>query len=112
MAISYNIPSAPAGSYRISVNSQTYFVEFRWSVRSSCWYFDMSTTDGINLAKNAKLVPRVRLLRSNLHLFPTGNFYVISDYAVKDQIPGRFNIGPNKEFNLVYLTNEEIANAS
>lgn len=73
---------------------------------------DMKTSDGTILAENAKLVPFVKLLRSNLHLLPTGNFYVIPDVAVQFDIPGRNNIGPNKDFKLLYLTNEEITNAA
>ena len=112
MAISFNIPSAPAAFYNTTIDRENYFFRFKWQDRSQAWYLDVENKDGIILAKSAKLVPNVPILTKNLESGPDGNIYVIKTTEVTTSIPTRFGIGPEKDFELLYLTNEELGNAS
>ena len=108
MTISLNVPAAPASFYKITLEGNTYFFRFRWSTRSSCWYIDIEDVEGNVFTKNSKLVPGMPIIRQNIDKGPDGNIYVYKNVSVTTEIPSRYNIGPNKDFSLVYFTNEEL----
>ena len=112
MTISLNVPASPASFYKITLENNTYFFRFRWSTRSSCWYMDIEDVDGIVYSKNAKLVPGMPIIRQNREFGPDGNIYVYLNTLITTALPSRYNIGPNKDFSLIYFTNKELENVN
>ena len=111
MAISFNIPSAPHSSYLTTIDNEVYKFVFRWSSRASVWHLDVFTSEGVSLVVGAKLVPNVGLIRSSHINAPEGKLGVVNNTADK-HVPNRDNIGVGQDFELVYLTREEIENAN
>lgn len=111
MAISFNIPTAPAAFYSTTIERDTYLFRFKWQERNQSWYLDVETQNGTVLAKGSKLVPNMPLLRKNLDEGPEGNLYVVSNTDITTDIPSRRNIGPTKDFELIYVSDEELADA-
>lgn len=112
MPVSFNVPSAPASFYNTVIEREIYLFRFKWNVRAQSWYIDIETNTGDILAKAAKLVPNNPLIRSNFDKGPSGNLYIIATTDDATAIPGRNNIGPRKDFELVYLTEEELVDVS
>lgn len=112
MALSFNIPTSPAATYTTTIERKAYIFSFKWQTRNKSWYLDITTREGDILAKAVKLVPNVPLIRKNLNKGPDGNIYIVANTDVTTDIPARSNIGPNKDFELLYISNAELANVS
>ena len=109
MAVSLNVPVEPSAFYSVSIEQKPYQFTFRWQRRTQAWYLTVETSSGVFLSKSVKLVPNSPLFRQNLHLGPSGQLFVHKAINDSTQIPGRNNIGPSKDFNLIYFTAEELA---
>lgn len=114
MALSFNVPTSPSAFYTVAIEQKVYRFTFRWQTRTTgtnaagCWYFSVETSEGVSLCKSVKLVPNVKLLRNNLNHAPSGNIFVLKKTLDNNQIPGRSNVGPDKDFELVYFSEEEL----
>lgn len=107
MALSLNVPVAPSAFYSVAIEQNSYQFTFRWQTRGRCWYLSITNSDGGYLCKGTKLVPNMNLLRRNKDNSPLGSLYVVKRTQDTTQIPGRSNIGPNKDFELMYYGVEE-----
>lgn len=112
MALNLNVPDAPASYYSTLIEKEIYTLRFKWNTRGESWYLDISTKDGTLLASSSKLVPNTPLIRQNKDKGPAGNFYVISTTTDVTSIPTRNNLGQGLDFELYYISDEELANVS
>lgn len=107
MATSLNVPSTPHTSYTVSLDGVSYQFIFRWSARAEVWYLDIITSDGVVVIRGATLVPNTKLNRRSSKDNPSGILTVVSNVTSK-KVPNRFNIGPNKDFELIYIPKNEV----
>lgn len=108
MALSLNVPSVPAATYTVSLERQSLLFDFRWDTRNQAWYLTITNTDGDFLAVGSKLTPDTPLIRKNLDKAPSGNLFVVATTDETSGIPTRDNIGPTKDYRLIYFTEEEL----
>lgn len=111
MAISFNVPNTPHTSYFTTIDNETFQFVFRWSTRASVWHLDVFTGDGDSLVKGAKLVPNIPLIRTTNVKAPKGELTVVNNTSNQD-VPSKDNIGVNKDFELMYFTEEEMDDAN
>lgn len=104
MALSLNVPAAPSTFYTLSIEQRSYKFTFRWQTRGRCWYMSMEDKDGVSICRNVKLVPNMELIRQNKDKAPQGSLVVVKRTNDATQIPGRVDIGPNKDFELMYYS--------
>lgn len=107
MATSFNIPSSPHTSYLTTIENETFRFVFRWNTRASVWHLDVFASDGEALTVGAKLVPNIPLIRTTSIKAPNGLLIVVNN-TTNQSIPNKENIGVGKDFELVYLTEEEL----
>lgn len=107
MALSLNVPVSPSAFYNMSIENNSYKFSFRWQTRGKCWYFSMEDSKGNVISRNVKLTPNMSLMRQNLDKAPKGSLQIIKRTNDFKQIPGRSNVGPGKDFELMYYSVEE-----
>ncbi len=106
------LPKTNSEAY--STNSVTmggveYTLTFRWVERckgNEYWLMDMTTAEG-DVALGVKLVPGISLIR-NRPFFDHGAIILLKTSSTTYP-PGRYNIGSDKDYRLLYVTNKEIA---
>lgn len=108
MSLSLTVPASPSAYYNITIEQKPYKFIFRWQTRGRCWYLSIEDRDGFVITRNVKLTPEMQLFRQNLDKAPEGILRVVKTIDDRVQTPGRSNIGPNKDFQLIYASWEEL----
>jgi len=108
MAIKLNFYASPSTTSNTVLGDVVVNIEFEWQELNQAWYIYVYTIDNVVLTKRSKLIPYLPLLRLNTREGPDGNIFLIPKSKANAEMPGRDNIGPNKDFVLVYYTNTEL----
>lgn len=107
MPLSISIPTSPSERSTVTLSGVEYEFFFNFNTRDSRWRLSISI-NGKLLVSSIKLVESQNLLgRYILEDFSHGNLFCIR--FKEDGLPvGRNNLGIDKAYELVYLTNQEI----
>jgi hypothetical protein len=109
MATILHIPSTPNMVYTTKLGDANYEITLVWSPRNWAWFVSVRTGGGVFLARSAKLVLNVPLLRQNQIQGPAGTLMLVRNVLTEDGAAARWNVGgPDKDFSLLYLTPEEV----
>lgn len=107
MAVSITIPDTAWSRQVVSLSGSSYVFETRYNERSSRWYINI-TLGGVSVINSLKVVENVNLTgRYLLDNFNDGNLFCIKIKETAEPA-GRDNFGIGKDYELWYLTNEEI----
>jgi hypothetical protein len=69
------VPSVGLQAFSTVIGTTQYQIQASWSVRESCWYFDLAEYDGTKIVTNQKIVLGTYLARWCKHpLFVGGAF--------------------------------------
>jgi hypothetical protein len=109
MALSLNVPSTPYTSYTIFLDGRSFKITFRWSSRTSKWYYDLVTSQGIPVTLGTAVHQGIPLINKTSVFSPEGQLYLVGNSS-SDVLPSRTNIGVGREFELLYLTKVELEN--
>lgn len=92
---------------RVTLGTSSYNIVFKYNSRNESWYLNLSTSDGQeSILEGIKIMPNQSL--TSRYLLPDfeGTLFCIRDK--NDPTPlGRNNLGRDKTYRLVWLTEEE-----
>lgn len=106
MAFSINIPPVPYSRQQVTLGSQPYIVIIEYRERTKRYYLTLKTSTGITLLTGKKIVGG-ELLTALFELGMDGEIGCFRNFG-KGDYPTWDTLGPGKEFELQYLTQEEI----
>jgi hypothetical protein len=88
-----------------------YLFEFRYNQRENCWYFSVSTTDGVALVSGVKIVSNRPLLSRFADVrLPPGMLVAFAN-TTDASPPGLADLGEDRRVTLIYYTAAEIASS-
>lgn len=97
----------PYYSLRIKLGGEDYELTLKWNTRTSSWYCKVATSLGYEIIAFERLASRQPIILYNKDKFVKGNIYVLPT-TLADNSLGFNNLGVDKNFSLVYLTEDEI----
>lgn len=107
MAVSIFIPNTPWSRQTVSLSGRNYIFEVSYNERSKRWYIDISLS-GSDVVNSVKVMENYDLTgRYCLQDFPDGELFCARLRETSDPV-GRDNFGIGKDYELLYLTLEEI----
>lgn len=107
MAIYVNIPDSAYVGQDVTLGGTLYNFEFTYNSRDERYRLSIHT-DEVPVIEGMKLVEQTSPTgKYDLVNFDHGQLYVVRVQETSNQV-GRDNIGSNKPYRLLYLTNEEI----
>lgn len=106
------IPTLPDNSnYSIKCNldGQDYGLDFNYSTREKCWYFNISNSENVLLLAGIKIVTLypLCLYQKDFYKLPPGLFYAASG-TIDNSTPMIGELGVNRRVQLVYYTEAEL----
>ena len=107
MALVFNIPSVPHNTFTAYLDGRQYKLTFRWSSRTSKWFMDMYTFEGVPVTIGVAVLPNTPLINKTSVFSPTGNLYLVRQDSTGSN-PTRTNIGYGRSFELTYYSKEEL----
>lgn len=108
MALKITIPDTSWSSQLVSLSGKSYIFEISYNERSTRWYINI-TLSGEEVINSLKAIESVNMTgRYNLINFDHGELFCVRFKQTSDPV-GRDNFGVGKDYELVYLTNEEIS---
>ena len=102
------IPTGARDKYNVVLGANSYNIEFKFNIREGRWYFDLYREDdtpvklGVKIMENQSL-----LLRYRLDNF-LGDIACIKMANRGSSVIGRGNLGIDKEYSLVYFSEDEL----
>jgi hypothetical protein len=107
MPQSIPVPEQSTAKYRVVLNGLSYIFVFRFNTRDKRWYFDLYSDEEILLKGGTKVMENQSLLlRYNIEGF-FGDIICEKSNKVEDTV-GRSNLGIDKDYELIYYTQEEL----
>lgn len=100
------LTSDPESDFEVELEGRSYIFRFRFNVRDGCWYFDLSTAEGVSLRAGVRVVLETPLLRGVSTELPPGQLFA-SDSTGKQVPPGADDLG--QRVQVYYLTAAELA---
>lgn len=102
------VPDSANSSVQVSLGGQTYTFEYTYSKLNEKFYLKISY-NGEVLISNLKLNQNVYLLKKHaIPEFDHGDLMIVKLKGTDAEVT-RDNLGINKAYSLIYLSNEEIA---
>lgn len=103
-----HVPDSANLELEVYLNGLTYIFHYKYSTLSDRYYLDIYL-DGSLIVAGLKLVTNVLLLEKYaLDGFNHGDLAVVRLKNTSSVEPERDTLGFNKEFELIYFTNEEL----
>jgi len=107
MPLSINIPDTAWSSPIVSLSGRSYTFEITYNSRSTRWYINISLS-GTEVINSLKVLENLDITgRYNLVNFDHGSLSCVRFKNTAEPV-GRDNFGIDKDYELIYLTNEEI----
>jgi hypothetical protein len=107
MPQSIPVPSQSLAKYRVPLNGLSYIFVFRFNGRDERWYFDLYSDEEELLKGGVKVMENQSLLKR--YLIDNFNGDIICEKVSQgDSFVGRDNLGIDKDYELVYYTQEEL----
>lgn len=104
------IPTSAFSTLSISLDNQTFRLNFRWNTREQSWSMDLCKSDGVVIAGGLKIVANVDLTsRFQAVGAPPGAIISIGE-STKAERPGRDELG--KRVKLYYMDEVEFLSAT
>lgn len=118
MALQLPVPEVSYSEINITLSGVNYYFIFRFNTRfkkyendSGTWVFDIYNNNKVPIIKGIAVVGQGLLLSPlNLDEFAHGDIFVFRANNT-ELAPTRSNVGIDKDYQLIYLTNEELADA-
>lgn len=101
-------PQSTWSSQDVTLAGRDYTFEYRYNTRDKRWRVDIYSEEtpvvlGLKIMENQSLLSNYRL-----PLFDHGDIYCLR--SKDDGLPvGRYNLGQDRAYSLLYYTNEELA---
>lgn len=103
------VPTAPAawGSRQVALGGINYKMVWRFNDRDNRWQFDLYQNEtlvigGVKVVENTPLLATYRL-----EAFNHGILICLRTVNTTEPV-GRYNLGIGKDYELIYLTNQEV----
>lgn len=108
MPLTIPVPDSAWSSQDVSLGGTNYTFTFTYNSRDSRWRFDLAINEkvvisGVKVVENQAFLDRYALAD-----FDHGNLFCVRIEEDGKEV-GRDNFGVDKSYELIYLTNEEIA---
>jgi hypothetical protein len=111
MTQSIQVPTTATDKYNVVLGGTTYNITFRFNTREARWYFDLYQEDNTPIKLGVKVMENQSLLfRYRLDNF-SGDIICIEVGNSESKYVGRDNLGIDKEYQLVYYTEEELGDS-
>ena len=97
----------PFYTMTVALDGSDYLFEFRYNQRETCWYFDISLSDGTVLVRGVKVVCSYPLLRRFAdNRLPPGTLMGVSNTDDRSP-PTLLELGEDKRVTLIYFSASE-----
>lgn len=107
MALTIFVPDTSWSRQLVSLDGKSYIFEISYNERSTRWYIDISLS-GTEVINSIKALENINMTgRYNLIDFDHGELFCVNLKKTSDPV-GRDNFGIGKDYELIYLTNQEI----
>lgn len=107
MAYIINIPDADWSTQTVTLGSEAFQLELKYKERTQRWYLSLYNSNGDVLLNERKIVPNI-LVTGLFQLEGLEGEIICEHIYGSSDYPSRNNFGLNKEFELKYLTAEEV----
>lgn len=106
------VSGLPDEEFTVTLSGKSYKINIRWNTRTRGWYIAIRDSNNLAVTAFEKLSPNQPVIFDNREIFPDGNLTVVS-YVLQDLSPmGRDNFGSGRDYELMYISREELANLS
>ena len=106
--IKIQIPDEASSEIKVALDGRDYTFQYSYSSVSECFYLSIFF-EGEEIISSLKLIEGVPLLRKYaLDNFEHGEL-VLGKLRSTEASPGRNNVGINKAYELIYISNEELS---
>lgn len=108
MATKIRIPDTPFSEQKVVIGDNLLTVILKFNSRNNSWYLDIKDAVGENnIISGIKIMPNQNLTgRYVIDEFSNGNLWCQRNVNT-DTVLGRDNFGINKDYGLIYLSNDE-----
>ena len=107
MALTIVVPDTSWSRQVVALDGKSYIFEISYNERSTRWYINISLS-GTEVINSIKALENINMTgRYNLINFDHGELFCVNLKKTADPV-GRDNFGIDKDYELIYLTNEEI----
>lgn len=102
------VTNQPAYEVSVVLDGKTFLIKSRWNTRVGSWYIAIDDDQGNPVIGYEKVSERQQILVQNLQNFANGNLFAFPTNSSSDRPLTRENFGVGLEWELVYLTFDEI----
>lgn len=107
MAVSIPIPDTGWTRQIVSLSGKSYVFDIQYNTRSLRWYINLEL-NGQQIINSLKVIENINLTgRYLIDDLSEGNLYCVRVKETSEPA-GRDNVGLGKDYELLYLTNEEV----
>lgn len=113
MSLLIRVPTSAYHTQRVTLNEISYEVTFKYNTSDKYWYIDISLTGGEILILGRKVMPNQNLTGRYPYEKPLegGDLWCLRRIVDFSDV-GRNNFGIGKTYQLVWLSDEEMIEAS
>lgn len=108
MPLRIPVPESSFEEIEVTLSGDSYLFTYRYNERSLRWKLDVGTSDGERLVSGMTLIEQVSpTAHYRTSQIADGHLSVIRMNDTKSAA-GRYNLGVGKDYELIYITNEEL----
>lgn len=101
-------PQTSNETHRVTLGGTLYNFKYQYNTRDQRWRLSITDSTGVDVMSGLKLMENQLLLeRYNTPNFSHGDLYCLRSKQTDNPV-GRDNLGYGLEYELAYLTNEEV----
>lgn len=102
------VTNQPAYEVSVVLDGKSFLIKSRWNTRTGSWYLAIDDSQGNPVIGFEKISERQQIITYNLDNFANGNLFAFPTNSSSDRPLTRENFGVGLEWELVYLSFDEI----